>query len=129
MRALHVLVGPTACGKSATAIAVARPLDAEIVSLDSMLLYRGMDVGTDKPKETGGVPHHLVDLLDPEERVDLHRYLALADAAIAGIGARGKAALVVGGTGLYLMGLLKGVFPGAPRDPALRERLRGEGTD
>ncbi|MHC4549670.1 MAG: tRNA (adenosine(37)-N6)-dimethylallyltransferase MiaA [Planctomycetota bacterium] len=119
---LYVLVGPTASGKSRAALPLARALDAEVVSLDSMLLYRGMDLGTDKPRATGDVPHHLVDLLDPAERFDVRRYLALADAAIADITARGRRALVVGGTGLYLMGLLKGVFDGVSRDPAFRAR-------
>lgn len=123
MPTLLVLVGPTASGKSGVAIPVARALDAEIVSIDSMLLYRGMDIGTDKPQDTGGVRHHLIDLLDPSERFDLRHYIDLADAAIADIRARGKQALVVGGTGLYLMGLLKGVFEGAPRDEEFRTRM------
>jgi tRNA dimethylallyltransferase len=116
-------VGPTASGKSRASIPVARALGAEIVSLDSMLLYRGLDIGTDKPKDLAGVPHHLIDLLEPEERFDVRRYLDLADEAIAGIRARGRRALVVGGTGLYLMALLKGIFPGPPRDAELRARL------
>ena len=122
MKPLLILVGPTASGKTRASLAVARELDAEIVSLDSMLLYRGMDIGTDKPTDTGGIRHHLVDELDPEERFDLQRYIERADRAIADISARGRRALVVGGTGLYLMGLLKGVFPGAPRDDAFRAR-------
>jgi tRNA dimethylallyltransferase len=120
-----VLIGATASGKTEAAIAVARRLDAEVVSLDSMLLYRGMDIGTAKPTDLGGLPHHLIDLLDPAERFDVNRYLAAADAAIADIAGRGKVPLVVGGTGLYLMGLLKGVFEGAPRDDALRADLAG----
>jgi tRNA dimethylallyltransferase len=123
-----VLVGATASGKSACAIPLARALGAEIVSLDSMLLYRGMDVGTDKPVDRGGVPHHLIDILDPLERFDLARYISAADEAIADIRGRGRIALVVGGTGLYLMGLLKGVFAGAPRDAAFRDSLGGEET-
>lgn len=123
MDPICVLVGPTASGKSSAALAIAPALDAEIVSLDSMLLYRGMDIGTDKPTPTRAVPHHLVDVLDPSERFDLKRYLEAADAAIADIRARGRQVLVVGGTGLYLMGLLKGVFEGVPRDAALRSRV------
>lgn len=122
MDPLFVIVGPTAGGKSSAAVPVARKLGAEIVSLDSMLLYRGMDIGTDKPA-TGGVPHWLIDLLDPQERFDLRRYIEQADAAIADITARGRRVLVVGGTGLYLQGLLKGVFEGVARDPELRARL------
>jgi tRNA dimethylallyltransferase len=122
MDPLCVLVGPTAGGKSSAGVLVAKELEAEIVSLDSMLLYRGMDIGTAKPA-TGGVPHHLIDLLDPGERFDLRRYIEQADRAIADISARGRRVLVVGGTGLYLQGLLKGVFEGAARDDALRTRL------
>ncbi len=123
MDPLLVLVGPTASGKSGAAIPLARQLDAEIVSLDSMLLYRGMDIGTDKPDDKGGVPHHLVDCLEPTETFDLARYLGRADEAIADIKSRKKRILVVGGTGLYLMGLLKGIFQGPPPDPELRARL------
>lgn len=123
MDPLLVLVGPTASGKSSAAIPVARALDAEVVSLDSMLLYRGMDIGTDKPRETGGVPHHLVDLLDPSERFDVRRYIDLAETAIGEIRARGRRVLVVGGTGLYLMALLKGVFEGPRCNAPLRARL------
>lgn len=126
MDPLLVLVGPTASGKTRASLAVARALDAEIVSLDSMLLYRGLDIGTDKPSDTGGIPHHLIDMLDPAERFDVRRYLAAADRAIEEIRARGRRALVVGGTGLYLMGLLKGLFEGAPRDDAFRARAAGE---
>ena len=117
-----MLVGPTAGGKSRAGVLVARELGAEIVSLDSMLLYRGMDIGTDKPA-TGGVAHHLIDLLDPGERFDLRRYIEQADRAISDIAARGRRVLVVGGTGLYLRGLLKGVFEGAARNDTLRARL------
>jgi tRNA dimethylallyltransferase len=124
MDPLFVLVGPTAGGKSRAAVPVARELGAEIVSLDSMLLYRGMDIGTDKPA-TGGVPHWLIDLLDPSERFDLRRYIEQADRAIADITARGRRVLVVGGTGLYLRGLLKGVFEGVAREPGFRARLAG----
>lgn len=88
-----------------------------------MLLYRGMDIGTDKPRDTGGVPHHLIDLLDPRERFDVRRYIDLAEEAIAGIRGRGRRVLVVGGTGLYLMALLKGVFEGPRCDALLRASL------
>ena len=123
MPPLLVLIGPTAGGKTAVALELAPRLDAEVVSLDSMLVYRGLDIATDKPRDLRGVPHHLLDTLEPDERFDLRRYLAQADAAIESIRGRGRQALVVGGTGLYLMGLLKGVFEGVPRDAALRERL------
>jgi tRNA dimethylallyltransferase len=126
VRPIFVLVGPTASGKSSASVPVARALGAEIVSLDSMLLYRGMDIGTDKPVDRGGVPHHLIDLLDPTEEFDARRYLDRADAAIDAIHERGAEVLVVGGTALYLMSLLKGMFEGPARDDALRGRLAGE---
>jgi len=122
---LLVLIGPTAAGKSTVALDLAPRLDAEVISLDSMLVYRGLDIATDKPRDLRGVPHHLLDTMDPADRFDVRHYLAQADAAIDAIHARGRRALVVGGTGLYLMGLLKGVFEGVPRDPDLRERLGG----
>jgi tRNA dimethylallyltransferase len=120
---LRVLVGPTASGKSRAAIPVAQALDAEIVSLDSMLLYRRLDIGTDKPKDLGGVPHHGIDLLEPTERFDVRRYIDLADRAIADIRAKGRRVLVVGGTGLYLMALLKGLFEGPRCNAPLRAEL------
>jgi len=123
VRPLLVLVGPTASGKSSAAIPVARALGAEILSLDSMLLYRGMDVGTDKPVDLGDIPHHGIDLLDPAERFDTRRYLRNAEAAIADIQRRGHEVLVVGGTALYLVSLLKGMFEGPPRDAQFREEL------
>jgi len=129
MEPLYVLVGPTASGKTSAAQAVAPVLDAEIVSLDSMLIYRGMDIGTDKPRDDGGVRHHLIDCLDPSEHFDVRRYIEQADLAIADIRGRGKRVLVAGGTPLYLMALLKGVFEGAPRDPELRARLGAEDLD
>jgi len=126
VKPLLILVGPTASGKTRASLEVARELDAEIVSLDSMLIYRGMDIGTDKPADRVSIPHHLIDRLDARERFDLAGYLDQADAAIAEISARGRRALVVGGTGLYLMALLKGVFSGAPRDDAFRARAAQE---
>jgi len=99
------LVGPTASGKSALALEAARRLpDVELVTVDSMQVYRGMDVGTAKPTaaEQAEVPHHLLDLADPSEDFSLTRFQAAAAAALADIEARGKRALLVGGTGLYL---------------------------
>lgn len=123
MDPLLVLVGATASGKSRAAIPLARTLQAEIVSLDSMLLYRGLEIGTDKPTDLGGIPHHLIDLLDPRERFDVRRYIDAAEEAIAAIRGRGHRVLVVGGTGLYLMALLKGVFEGPRCNAQLRARL------
>ncbi len=132
---LHALVGPTASGKSAVALAVAERAGAEIVSMDSMLVYRGLDVGTAKPSaaERARVPHHLVDLVEPSERYDVQRYLRDARAAVRAIRARGRRALFVGGTGFYLKALVRGLFEGPPVEPALRaeleERARALGPD
>lgn len=125
---MYAIVGPTAAGKTSLAITVAERLDAEIVSCDSMQLYRGLDVGTAKPTpaERAAVPHHLVDVIDPPEVYSAARYVADADAAIAGIVARGRRVLIVGGTGLYLRALRFGLFEAPPRDDTLRARLYAE---
>lgn len=124
------LTGPTASGKTAVAAALAERIGAEVVSLDSMALYRGMDIGTAKPtaEERRAVPHHLIDVLDPHEEYSLAQYLAAAAACVAEIHARGRQALFVGGTPLYLKGLLRGIFEGPPADWTLRERLCHEAT-
>jgi tRNA dimethylallyltransferase len=126
-RAIYV-TGPTASGKTAVGVALARRLNAEIVALDSMTLYRGMDVGTAKPSlaERGGVPHHLIDMLDPWESASVAQYLAWAGAEVARIEARGKRALFVGGTALYLKTLLRGLFEGPGADLELRRGLEDE---
>ncbi|MDP9006955.1 MAG: tRNA (adenosine(37)-N6)-dimethylallyltransferase MiaA [Actinomycetota bacterium] len=103
------IVGPTASGKSAVALALARRCpDVEIVSVDSMQVYRGMDIGTAKPTaaERAEVPHHLLDLVDPDEEFSLARFQAAARAVVAGIEARGRRALLVGGTGLYVRAVI-----------------------
>ena len=110
------LVGPTASGKSALALEIARRLgDVEIVSADSMQVYRGMDIGTAKPSaaERAEVPHHLLDVADPSEDFSVARFQAEVDEALAGIEARGHRALLVGGTGLYLQAVVDGLeLPG-----------------
>jgi tRNA dimethylallyltransferase len=116
-------------GKSALALEVARPLDAEILSVDSMLLYRGMDIGTAKPtpRERAAVRHHLIDVADPSEAYTVARYQADARAALAAIAARGRRALLVGGSGLYLRAVVDDLrFPGT--DPAVRLDLEVEGA-
>jgi len=120
------LVGPTASGKTALAIDLAERLDAEIVSADSRQVYRGMDVGTAKPTaaERARVPHHALDLVEPDELFDAARYRAAALAAIGDVQRRGKQALVVGGTGLYLRALRFGLCPAPPRVPRLRAALQ-----
>lgn len=119
------LAGPTASGKSATALELAERLQAEILALDSMTLYRGMDIGTAKPSaaERARVPHHLLDLLEPHVEFSLAEYVAVATEAVGQILGRGKVPLFVGGTGLYLKGLLRGIFEGPAADWALRREL------
>ena len=126
-RALY-LTGPTASGKSAVGVALARRLGAEIVALDSMTLYRGMNVGTAKPTadDRAKVPHHLIDVLDPWEAADVAQYRGWAAEVVAGIEDRGNRALFVGGTALYLKALLRGLFDGPGADPALRRALEVE---
>lgn len=122
---LRVLVGPTASGKTSLALELAERAGAELVSLDSMLVYRGMDVGTAKPapEELARVRHHLVDIASPAERYDVQRYLQDAALALEDVYARGKRAIFVGGTGFYLAALLRGLFKGPPVDPELRARV------
>ncbi|MSQ37216.1 MAG: tRNA (adenosine(37)-N6)-dimethylallyltransferase MiaA [Chloroflexi bacterium] len=123
------IVGPTASGKSALAMRAALRWDGEIVSADSRQVYRGLDLGTAKATaaERRQVPHHLIDVADPEERYDLARYQLAARAALAALEARGRVALVVGGTGLYIRALLDGLaLDGLPRDAALRSALEAD---
>jgi len=123
------IVGPTASGKSALAMRVAERIGGEIVSADSRQVYRGMDIGTAKPtiEERARIPHHLVDIVDPGERYDVLRYQRDGRAVLAGIRARGRVALVVGGTGLYVRALLDGLeLASLPHDPEVRARLESE---
>jgi len=122
---LIAIVGPTAAGKSALALRLARRHHGEIVSCDSLAVYRGLDIGSAKPTvaERGGVPHHLVDVVDPGDDFSAADYGRLGRRALREITARGRLPIVVGGTGLYLKALLHGLFAGPSRDPALRGRL------
>ena len=123
------IVGPTASGKSALAMRAAEKLAGEIVSADSRQVYRGMDVGTAKPtlEERARVRHHLIDVAEPGERYDVARYQRDARATLAQIRARGRAAIVVGGTGLYVRALLDGLELAAlPHDPLVRARIEAE---
>jgi tRNA dimethylallyltransferase len=119
------LVGPTASGKTPLALDLAEALGAEIVSADSRQVYRCLDVGTAKPTaaERRRIPHHCLDLVDPEEAFDVARFRNAAAAALGGIAARGRAGLVVGGTGLWVRVLLRGLCPAPPRVPAIRAAL------
>lgn len=122
---LVAIVGPTATGKSALGIALARRFGGEVVSCDSTAVYRGFDIGTDKVpvEQRQGVPHHLIDVADPTEEYSAARYAREAAAVIRDITARGRLPIVVGGTGLYYRALTRGFFPGPSRDTALRARL------
>ena len=119
------LAGPTACGKSAAGCELAELLSAEIIALDSMSLYRGMDVGTAKPDAASQarVPHHLIDVLEPHQEYSLAEYVDAAERVASQIVARGRVPLFVGGTGLYLRGVLRGVFEGPAADWGLRHEL------
>jgi len=122
------LTGPTACGKTEVGVALAERIGAEIVSMDSMALYRGMDLGTAKPlaRQREAVPHHLVDVLEPHQEYSLAQYLDAAQTCIDAIRGRGREVLFVGGTPLYLKGLLRGIFEGPPADWQLRRQLEEE---
>jgi tRNA dimethylallyltransferase len=122
------LTGATASGKSAVGMALARAIDAEIISLDSMEIYRGMDIGTAKPsaEDCAAIPHHLIDILDPHEEFSVAQYLDAAHAKVAEIRARGREPLFVGGTPLYLKALLRGLFEGPPANWELRDQIERE---
>jgi len=122
------IMGPTASGKTAAALAIALQIPSEIISVDSALVYRGMDVGTAKPtaQERAAVPHHLIDILDPVESYSAMQFRDDAITLIADIAARGKLPLLVGGTMLYFKSLQDGLDTLPRADPALRERLDAE---
>ena len=119
------IVGPTAAGKSSIAIQIAEQLGAEIINADSRQAYRGMDIGTAKPRtdELRRVPHHLIDIRDPDTPLDVAEFAALARVAITEIAARGRPVLVVGGSGLYLRAIRGGIFHAPPASPEIRARL------
>src|SRR3990167_3037462 len=127
---LKILTGPTAVGKSSVAIQIARQAGAEIVSADSMQIYRGMDIGTAKPSlETRReIPHHLIDILDPWSAsggYSVGRYVQDAAEIIRGLESKGKESLVVGGTALYIKALTEGLFKGPGADWGIRQELEG----
>jgi tRNA dimethylallyltransferase len=121
-----VVAGPTASGKTALALALAEQFPGEIVSCDSVAVYRGMEIGTAKPTlaERARVPHHLIDVAEPDQPCTAGDYSRLAREAIAGITQRGHLPIVAGGTGLYLRALLDGLFPAPQRHEPLRAKLR-----
>ncbi len=123
---LIVLAGPTASGKTSLAIHLAEQFNGEIVSCDSVAVYREMEIGTAKPsrEERALIQHHMIDIVWPDESCTAGDYSRLAREAIRGIVERGRLPIVAGGTGLYLRALIDGLFPAPPRQPELRDRLR-----
>ncbi|NLA74784.1 MAG: tRNA (adenosine(37)-N6)-dimethylallyltransferase MiaA [Deltaproteobacteria bacterium] len=123
-----IITGPTATGKSALAVKIALELGGEIVNCDSMQVYKGMDIGTAKPaqKEMRGIPHHLIDIVNPDEEFNASLYREHAIPVIRGILSRGRVCFVVGGTGLYIKSLLGGLFECPRSDPHIRQRLLKE---
>lgn len=124
---LICICGPTASGKTALSVALAQQLHTEIISADSMQIYRGMDIGTAKPtmQERQGVPHHLLDVCAPGETFSVARYVELADAAAQDILSRGMVPVVAGGTGLYMDALIEcSTFSGDETDPTIREKYQ-----
>lgn len=130
-RTIVVLVGATAVGKTRIAVELCKQLGGEIVGADSVQIYREFDIGSNKPTpdELEGVPHHMLDLLAPSEAIDAARYAALADAAIADVAGRGAVPFVVGGTGLWLRALLRGLIALPPVDRELRLSFEREWRD
>src|SRR5881628_41849 len=124
---LVVIAGPTGAGKTAVAVALARLLPIEVISADSRQVYRGMDAATGKPTPEArrAVIHHLIDIVDPDDQYQAARFRHDAAAAIEAIRARGRLPVVVGGTGLYIRALLRGLDPAPPADPAFRRDLAG----
>jgi tRNA dimethylallyltransferase len=125
VKPLIAVLGPTATGKSALGIAIAERFNGEIINCDSTAVYRGFDIGTDKVPvdERRGIPHHLIDIADPTDEYTAAQFGRDAAAIVAGIHARGKLPIVVGGTGFYYRALTRGLFPGPGKDATLRARL------
>src|ERR1019366_5216144 len=124
-RPLVAVAGPTGSGKSGLALAIAEAFGGEVVNCDSLQVYRHFDIGTAKLplEERHGIPHHLIDILNPDQLFTAGEYARLAREAIAAISARGRLPILAGGTGFYLRALLDGLFEGPARDQALRDRL------
>lgn len=127
MRGAIYLAGPTASGKSAVALLLAERIGGEIISVDSMQVYRGLDIGTAKPnsEERARVPHHLIDVAEIDEPFDVAKFLALAKRADTEIRSRGRIPIYCGGTGLYFKALVSGIGDGPKADPLLRRELEG----
>jgi len=125
LKPVVAIAGPTGAGKSELALRVAEEFGGEVVNCDSLQIYRYFDIGTAKlaPAEMRCVPHHLIDILDPDQIFTAGEYARLGRAALAAISSRGRLPVVAGGTGFYLRALFEGLFPGPARDTALRQRL------
>ncbi len=125
LKKIVVICGPTAVGKTAAAVALAERFDFEVVNADSQLVWRGLDIGTAKPDavQRSRVPHHLIDIVEPDEHFDAALFVKLADEVICDILRRGRNALVVGGTGMYLRMLVHGLCGAPPRNAELRAKL------
>jgi len=128
---LICIVGPTASGKSAVAVELAKRLDGEVVSADSMQVYRYMDIGTAKPavSEMAGIPHHMINVVNPDEDFSVSDYREMAATVIENIAKRGKRVIIAGGTGLYIRALTKGLAHTPEGDELLREKLKKEAEE
>ena len=126
--AVVIVTGPTASGKTAVAVDLARRFDGEIVNADSMQVFRHMDIGTAKPsrEQRAAVPHHMIDVVTPDVAYSAGRYAQDARTVVADLHARGKRVFLTGGTGLYIRAIVEGLLSGAPADPGLREELEAE---
>ena len=135
MNNIICIAGPTASGKTALAVELAKEFDGEVVSCDSMQVYRRMDIGTAKPsaEERQGIPHHMIDVADPDEDFSVSRYCAMAAPIVDDILSRGKPAIIVGGTGLYMDSLIRGndfaPFPSTGRRQELEELAKQQGIE
>ena len=135
MNNIICIAGPTASGKTALAVALAKEFNGEVVSCDSMQIYKRMDIGTAKPtaEEMEGIPHHMIDVCEPEEDFSVSRYCEMATPIVDDIIARGKTAIIAGGTGLYMDSLIKGndfaPFPATGHRERLEEKLKEIGLD
>ncbi|MBW1819832.1 MAG: tRNA (adenosine(37)-N6)-dimethylallyltransferase MiaA [Deltaproteobacteria bacterium] len=125
---LIIISGPTAAGKTDVALELAEPLGGEIISADAMQVYKHMDIGTAKPapEQLARVPHHLIDVVAPDEPFSAAIFRTMADAVIQGLHEKGRLSFVVGGTGLYIKALIRGLFPAPEQDETIRKRLRDE---
>ena len=131
MNSILCIAGPTASGKTALAVELAKELDGEVVSCDSMQVYRRMDIGTAKPsrEEMQGIPHHMIDVAEPDEDFSVSRYCAMAAPIVDDIVARGKTAIIAGGTGLYMDSLIRGNDFAPFPSTGVRERLEAEADE